>query len=147
MVANSDQPVADRPVHSETIDIEALSKKYAEEKQRRLRSDGLSQNLELEEADNDKLASLADDPFVDHDVLNAQPPALEDGHEVRVIILGAGFSGLLYAARLVEAGIAAEDIRLVDIAGGFGGTWYWYARYCDMVPLRDTRSQYPLNAL
>jgi cation diffusion facilitator CzcD-associated flavoprotein CzcO len=26
---------------------------------------------------------------------------------------------------LIEAGFNAADIRLVDVAGGFGGTWYW----------------------
>lgn len=126
MVANSKQPVLDGPDNPGSFDIEALSRKYAEEKQRRDRPDGLAQNVELE--DSDKFAYLAEDPFVDHDALNAAPPAIEDGQEVQVIILGAGFGGLLFAARLIEAGIAAEGIRIVDIAGGFGGTWYWYAR-------------------
>ena len=26
---------------------------------------------------------------------------------------------------MVEAGIRPEDIRIIDPAGGFGGTWYW----------------------
>lgn len=124
MVANSDQPLADGPVaNSGSVDVDALSRKYEEERQRRQRSDGLAQNVELE--DSDKLAYLAEDPFVDHEALNAQPPSLEDGQEVQVIILGAGFGGLLCAARLIEAGIAPEGIRIVDFAGGFGGTWYW----------------------
>lgn len=41
------------------------------------------------------------------------------------MIIGGGHSGLLYAVRLLDAGFRAEDIVLVDIAGGFGGTWYW----------------------
>lgn len=49
--------------------------------------------------------------------------------------LGAGFDGLLYAVRMVQAGIRPENIRIVDTAGGFGGTWY-YNRYpciaCDI---------------
>ncbi|ROW03149.1 hypothetical protein VPNG_08162 [Cytospora leucostoma] len=128
MVANSEQPVADSPVPAQrvsSVDAEALAKKYAEEKEKRQRPDGTAQYVELEETD--KFASLARDPWVDHDALNSQPPALVDGQEVQVVILGAGHGGLLYAARLIEAGIPAEGIRLVDVAGGFGGTWYWYA--------------------
>jgi cation diffusion facilitator CzcD-associated flavoprotein CzcO len=26
---------------------------------------------------------------------------------------------------MIQAGINADDIRIVDSAGGFGGTWYW----------------------
>ncbi|KUI60576.1 Pentalenolactone D synthase [Cytospora mali] len=151
MVANSDQPVAKSPLHPGLIDVNALTRKYAEERHRRQRSDGLAQNVELEETD--KLASLAEDPFVDHDALKAEPPALEDGQEVQVIVLGAGFGGLLFAARLIEAGIAAEGIRIIDFAGGFGGTWYWN-RYpgvmcdteaCVYCPLLEETSYMPKN--
>jgi cation diffusion facilitator CzcD-associated flavoprotein CzcO len=53
----------------------------------------------------------------------------------QMLILGAGFGGLLYSVRMIEAGFRPEDIRIVDSAGGFGGTWY-YNRYpglmCDI---------------
>ncbi|KAF2395598.1 putative monooxygenase [Trichodelitschia bisporula] len=39
------------------------------------------------------------------------------------LVLGGGYGGLCLAARLVEAGIA--DMRVIDKAGDFGGTWYW----------------------
>ncbi|KAI3396947.1 hypothetical protein diail_11560 [Diaporthe ilicicola] len=123
MVINSDEPASNGSHQSGTIDIQALANKYAEEKQRRTRLDGLAQNEELEESR--RFSSLADDPFVDHDALNARHPALKDGQQVLVIILGAGFGGIIFAARLIEAGVKPEDIRLVDVAGGFGGTWYW----------------------
>lgn len=123
MVVNSDIQGANGLDQSDKIDVQALSNKYSEEKERRQRADGLAQNEELEESEN--FASLADDPFVDHDALNAHNPALEDGQELQVIILGAGFGGILFASRLIEAGIKPKDIRLVDVAGGFGGTWYW----------------------
>jgi cation diffusion facilitator CzcD-associated flavoprotein CzcO len=43
-----------------------------------------------------------------------------------VLILGAGFGGLLFAVRLIQTGaFTADDLLLVDKAGGFGGTWYW----------------------
>lgn len=123
MGINSDMPSSNGSNQPDKIDVEALSNKYQEEKERRQRVDGLAQNVELEESES--LSSLADDPFVDHDALNAQQQALEDGQQVQVIILGAGFGGILFAARIVEAGVKPEDIRIVDVAGGFGGTWYW----------------------
>lgn len=123
MGMNSDMPNGSD--HHEKIDVQALSNKYLEEKEKRERADALYQYEELEGSKS--LSYLADDPFVDHDALNAQKPPLEDGQQVQVIILGAGFGGILFAARLVEAGIKPEDIRIVDVAGGFGGTWYWYA--------------------
>ncbi|KAL2826225.1 hypothetical protein BDW59DRAFT_161063 [Aspergillus cavernicola] len=43
----------------------------------------------------------------------------------RVLIVGAGYGGLLFSVRLLQAGFSLEDLILVDSAGGFGGTWYW----------------------
>ncbi len=40
-----------------------------------------------------------------------------------MVIVGGGIAGLLAGAELRKAGI--ERIRLVDQAGGVGGTWYW----------------------
>ncbi|KAJ5494346.1 hypothetical protein N7463_010433 [Penicillium fimorum] len=42
-----------------------------------------------------------------------------------ILIIGAGWGGIQNAVRMIEAGIPAEDIRIIDPAGGFGGTWYW----------------------
>ena len=42
---------------------------------------------------------------------------------IDVIILGAGFSGILTACHLTEAGVS--NFRNVDLAGDFGGVWYW----------------------
>lgn len=123
MVINSDVPSSNGLDQPDKIDVEALTNKYLQEKDRRQRVDGLAQNEELEESES--FSSLADDPFVDHDAMNAQQQPLEDGQQVQVIILGAGFGGILFAARIIEAGVKPENIRLVDIAGGFGGTWYW----------------------
>ena len=38
-------------------------------------------------------------------------------------VIGGGFGGLLMAARMKEAGF--DDIRVIEKAGDFGGTWYW----------------------
>lgn len=45
--------------------------------------------------------------------------------QTRILIIGAGFGGLLFAVRLLQAGFSRDDLLLVDSAGGFGGTWYW----------------------
>ncbi|CAN8104527.1 unnamed protein product [Discula destructiva] len=119
----NDHPPPAEPPHPDGWNVAELSKKYNEEKEKRLRADGQSQYEELSKSS--RLASLGKDPFADHEALNKQPSSLKDGQEVQVLILGAGFGGLLYAARMIEAGLKPDDIRLVDFAGGFGGTWYW----------------------
>ena len=43
--------------------------------------------------------------------------------EVDVVIVGGGIAGVLAGAELRKAGV--ERIRIVDQAGGIGGTWYW----------------------
>ncbi|KAJ6177846.1 hypothetical protein N7519_008307 [Penicillium mononematosum] len=46
--------------------------------------------------------------------------------KVRVLIVGAGIGGLLFAVRLLQSGfLRATEILFVDTAGGFGGTWWW----------------------
>ena len=42
---------------------------------------------------------------------------------VEVCIIGAGYGGLCAGARMVEAGVPASSIRLMDSAGDVGGTW------------------------
>ena len=53
-------------------------------------------------------------PFIERD------PVADD---VDVVIVGGGIAGVLAGADLRKAGI--ERIRIVDQAGGIGGTWYW----------------------
>jgi cation diffusion facilitator CzcD-associated flavoprotein CzcO len=43
--------------------------------------------------------------------------------EVEVAIIGAGMSGVVVGAKLREVGLSR--VRLIDQAGGIGGTWYW----------------------
>jgi len=96
------------------FDPDALRAKYKQERDKRLRSDGISQ---FQRIDGD-FAAYLDDPFVEPG-LEREP--LSD--EVEVAVIGGGFSGLCTGARLREAGI--EGIRMIETAGDFGGTWYW----------------------
>ncbi len=96
-----------------TVDKESLKLKYAEERAKRLRSDGNEQYVQVE----GKFDRYLDDPY-----LPVVPRAPKTDH-VTVAIIGGGFAGLVTGARLKEAGI--DDVRLIEKGGDFGGTWYW----------------------
>ncbi|KLO29407.1 monooxygenase [Mycolicibacter heraklionensis] len=96
------------------FDPNALRDKYARERQRRLRNDGIDQYVEVA----GRFARFAEDPWADPG-FSREP--LSD--EVDVAIVGAGFGGLLTGARLRELGV--RSIRLIDKAADVGGTWYW----------------------
>jgi cyclohexanone monooxygenase len=96
------------------FDPERLRAKYRSERDKRLRADGNDQYLEIKGA----FAHFLDDPYVEPGFTRAP---LAD--EVEVVVIGGGFGGLLIGARLREAEV--EDIRFIDTAGDFGGTWYW----------------------
>lgn len=66
---------------------------------------------------DDAFASYLADPFTP---MTARDPVVED---VDVAIIGAGMAGVVAGAQLRKVGI--ERIRVIDRAGGVGGTWYW----------------------
>src|ERR1700688_49344 len=96
------------------FDPEELRAKYRQERDKRLRTDGNEQYVEVK----GDFTRYIDDPYVDPDFTRAP---LDEA--VEVLIIGGGFGGLLAGARLREAGF--EDIRIIEKAGDFGGTWYW----------------------
>ena len=96
-----------------TVDHDALRVKYREERDKRLRPDGNDQYLEP----TGRFASMLDDPYAER--IEREP--LFD--EVTVALIGGGFSGLCVGARLKQAGI--DDVRIIEVGGDFGGTWYW----------------------
>jgi cyclohexanone monooxygenase len=96
------------------FDAELLRAKYREERDKRLRADANDQYLEVE----GEFAHFLDDPYIEPG-FEREPLA----DEVEVAVIGGGFGGILVAARLREAGV--EDIRIIDSASDFGGTWYW----------------------
>jgi cation diffusion facilitator CzcD-associated flavoprotein CzcO len=102
---------------------ENLMQKYDEERNKRLRSDGMKQYIDLR--DPFLGAALGGDPFADHDLIETRHSALHNNEKIKFLVIGAGHGGLLQASHLIKAGFKAEDIVLVDTAGGFGGTWYW----------------------
>ena len=95
------------------IDKEALRRKYAMEREKRLRPDGNDQYVRVA----GRLAHYLDDPYTP--VMEREPKT----DHVTVAFIGGGFAGLVTGARLKEAGVA--DVRIIEKGGDFGGTWYW----------------------
>jgi cation diffusion facilitator CzcD-associated flavoprotein CzcO len=92
---------------------DALRRRYASERDKRLRPDGNDQYLQF----TGPFAGMLTDPFT----ARAERQPVRD--HVTMAFVGGGFAGLVTAARLREAGV--EDVRIVEKGGGFGGTWYW----------------------
>jgi len=103
----------DMPTTAAVLDKESLRAKYAAERDKRLRAEGSAQYRRLES----EFADLATDPY-----LPVRPREALTDH-VTFAFIGGGFAGLVVGARLKQAGI--DDVRIIDKAGDFGGTWYW----------------------
>ncbi len=96
------------------FDPNALAEKYRAERDRRVRTEGNEQYVEMV----GQFAHYLEDPYVDQQV--TREPLTDD---TEVVIIGGGFGGLLAGARLREAGV--QDLRIIEKGGDFGGTWYW----------------------
>lgn len=124
------------------IDIDALNKKFEEERQKRLRPEAESQYQELKGS----LARFNEDHYADANFTRDAIVGTAD-----VVIIGGGFAGLLAGAHLRQAGV--KDIRIIEKGGDVGGTWYWN-RYpgvaCDVesliyLPLLEEMGHMPSN--
>ncbi|KAL4940634.1 hypothetical protein BDV06DRAFT_230227 [Aspergillus oleicola] len=86
---------------------------------------------QLEITVDDKGKLFAKDPWADEawssaaDHREQEDRLLQQPHH-KLLIIGAGHGGLLFAVRLLQTGVfMANDLLIVDKAAGFGGTWYW----------------------
>jgi len=95
------------------VDTEFLRRKYKEERDKRIRSDGNEQYIEITEG----FGHYQDDPYTP---LVEREPVLRDAE---VVIIGGGFAGLTAGARLRDVGV--EDITIIEGGGDVGGVWYW----------------------
>ncbi len=99
---------------ADDYDPEAVRSKYIAERDKRL----VPGRADIRDLRTDEhFARYRDDPFTP--VVERDPVA----DEVDVVIVGGGIAGVLAGAHLRKAGV--ERIRIVDQAGGIGGTWYW----------------------
>ncbi len=95
-------------------DPETVRAKYLAERDRRL-VPGRSDIRDL--GADDFFARYRHDPFT---APVERAPVADD---VDVVIVGGGIAGVVAGAHLRRAGV--QRIRIVDEAGGIGGTWYW----------------------
>src|SRR5262249_53590190 len=95
-------------------DVARLEEKYRIEREKRLRADGNAQYRPVEGS----FGRFEEDPYVAPGYARASVV-----EKVDALIVGAGFGGLMIAGNLIRSGV--QDIRIVEKAGDFGGTWYW----------------------
>ncbi|MBA2280445.1 MAG: NAD(P)/FAD-dependent oxidoreductase [Acidimicrobiia bacterium] len=96
------------------FDREAVHAKYLAERDKRL-VPGRAEIRDL--ARDEHFARYREDPFTP---VTDRAPVTDDAD---VVIVGGGIAGVVVGAKLRQAGI--ERIRIVDQAGGIGGTWFW----------------------
>jgi cyclohexanone monooxygenase/pentalenolactone D synthase len=99
---------------SAPFDPEAVHAKYRSERDKRL----VEGRADIRDLDHDRVfGHYREDPFTPY----MERPPVSD--EFDVVIVGGGIAGVLVGAELRKRGF--ERIRIVDEAGGVGGTWYW----------------------
>ncbi|KAG0160634.1 hypothetical protein PDIDSM_8164 [Penicillium digitatum] len=110
-------PPTTKIVKMSEYDLQKTLARYDVERKKRLRPDGQTQYVGLTDESTDNLHSNGN-VAIDNNLLEQK--------KTRVLIVGAGFGGLLFAVRLLQSGfLRATEILFVDTAGGFGGTWWW----------------------
>ncbi|KAL2812637.1 Neopentalenolactone D synthase [Aspergillus granulosus] len=97
------------------FDPAALRKKYDEERDKRL---AYGRGINQYKYADGNLAGYLHDPWAGPDV--EREPVDED---IDALVIGGGYGAQLVVIRLLEAGL--KNIRMVEKAAGFGGTWYW----------------------
>ncbi|KAJ5632766.1 hypothetical protein N7490_009105 [Penicillium lividum] len=91
--------------------IEKVKLKYRMEREKRIRPTGMNQYDEFNRSGSQGRSART----------NRKEQLQKDA---RILIIGAGFGGLLFAVRLIDAGFCtARQITIVDDGKDFGGTW------------------------
>jgi hypothetical protein len=103
--------------------IASVQDKYNQERDKRLRADGTAQFADM--FSQDKFKHFQADLWAEQEANSPLDPrqSPKDGERSEILIAGTGYGGLLYAVHLLQEGFKLEDLRMVDSAAGFGGTW------------------------
>ncbi|MFA5886007.1 MAG: NAD(P)/FAD-dependent oxidoreductase [Acidimicrobiia bacterium] len=112
------------PENASHFDPDAVHAKYQEERARRV---GANRRSVTDLGADPRFESYVRDPWTEY---TERAPVVD---EVEVAIIGAGIAGIILGAKLREAGV--QNVRLIDTAGGVGGTWYWNrypGLFCDV---------------
>lgn len=112
-------PNKENPLSPDSLGFnpEELKERYLHEREKRIREDAESQFVEVTNESPYANRYLIEDPY-------AEPQERSPIKDQRdVIIIGGGWVGMMVAARMKQAGV--DDIRIIDSAADFGGTWYW----------------------
>lgn len=112
----------------------STQEKYRQEREKRLRCDTTHQYVDLDSAQmNQGQSTCIPSPNKRIKVIVPpkgipEPPQhtpIVENRRYRILIIGAGFGGLLFATRVLQTWFCVpSEILFVDEAGGFGGTWY-----------------------
>ncbi|WP_338889090.1 NAD(P)/FAD-dependent oxidoreductase [Rhodococcus sovatensis] len=97
-------------------DLEPFRAKYLAERDKRLTESGAEQYLAVQF--EGKFSEFDADPYA-----RGRREIAPMTAEVDVLVIGAGFMGMTAAIGLKKAGIS--NIKILDVAADFGGTWYW----------------------
>ncbi|KAJ6036078.1 hypothetical protein N7540_000357 [Penicillium herquei] len=109
-------------------ELSNIRARYKSERNKRLRNDGNAQYIEPSNPSStpsptpsNPYSHFFQDPRVDPsniETLETKFPS----KRTSVLIIGAGWGGLQNAIRMHTM---TTEIRIIDVAGSFGGTWYW----------------------
>lgn len=99
---------------AEELDIPAIRQRYQFERDRRMRSEGQDQYVRADTLFEDFYETDPHMPLIQREPIS---------EELEVAILGAGWDGIQAAYHLKKAGVSG--VRTIDLAGDFGGCWYW----------------------
>jgi cation diffusion facilitator CzcD-associated flavoprotein CzcO len=112
------------PPDPSSFDPEAVHAKYQQERARRIDA---NRKAVADPAADPRFAGYLKDPWTPF----TERAAVHD--DVEVAIIGAGIAGVVLGTQLRDEGV--QSLRLIDKAGGIGGTWYWNrypGLFCDV---------------
>jgi cation diffusion facilitator CzcD-associated flavoprotein CzcO len=104
-------------------ELAKIEAKYTTERDKRLEERPQGEEQWIDTVTSEKWAWIQKDPWIHPD--DHTKITVDISKTAKYLIVGGGYSGLLFAVRLIETGVKPEEIVITDSAGGYGGVWYW----------------------